>query len=113
MIALLTTTWFGPDGVQTPQPADTPLPADHWAAIARSRHGRVQLIVRDRDASLNYDPDSVLPEVLQAAERAIGRLTPRPTSVTRVEWHHEQITRRVLSRLDPDESDLFAGLASF
>lgn len=113
MISLITTSWFQPGGAGAPQPADSPVPAAQWAAIARSRHGWVQLVVRDRDASLNYDPDRVPQAAMEAAERALDRLAPAPASVTLVEWHGEQITRRVLSRLDADESDLYAGLASF
>ncbi|MEQ8816943.1 MAG: hypothetical protein RLO51_14040 [Thalassobaculum sp.] len=113
MISLVTITWFAPDGTRPPQPADSPVPAAQWAAIARSRHGWVQLEVRDRDASLNYDPGRVSPDAMRAAERALDRLGPVPASVTLVEWHGEQVTRRVLSRLDADDSDLYAGLASF
>ena len=113
MITLITTIWFTTDGTRPSQPADSPVPAAQWAAIARSRHGWVQLVVRERDASLNYDPDRVSQDAMEAAERALDRLHPAPASVTLVEWHGEQITRRVLSRLDADDSDLYAGLSSF
>ena len=113
MISLVTTTWFAPDGTPPPQPADSPVPAAQWSATVRSPHCWVQLAVRDRDASLNYDPDRVSPATLQAAERALERLAPPPASVTLIEWHGEQVTRRVLSRLDADGSDLYAGMASF
>lgn len=113
MKSLTTTIWFEPDGARTSRPVDSPLPTAQWAAVARSRDGWVQMVVRGRDASLHYDPGKASPDALQAAERALDRPDTAPGSVTLVEWHGEQITRRVLSRLDAEHSDLFEGLASF